>query len=198
MLLSLTTLAQRAISLSTKRPKASGEDNRLSRPCSDRLCLTVGSCSASTMAACIRAMIAGGVFAGASKPHQASASKPAIRSSLTVGTSGNCAARFADVTASAVSLPALTCGENSAIEAMASGLPLLPSDVGGLPEIAGENVVLKPRDTAAWSKAMAELWSHAEQRALLGEHSLAHARRLFNEKHFYNELSAVYRLAALA
>ena len=46
------------------------------------------------MAAFIRAMISGGVFAGASRPHHDTASNPATPSSLTVGVSGSCAMRF--------------------------------------------------------------------------------------------------------
>ena len=50
--------------------------------------MTIGFCKASTIATFIRAMISGGVFAGASKPHQASASKPAKPGAVAYGTIG--------------------------------------------------------------------------------------------------------------
>ena len=51
-------------------------------------------------------MISGGVPAGANRPNQASALKPLIMVSSTVGTSGKLALRFSELTASARSLPA--------------------------------------------------------------------------------------------
>jgi glycosyltransferase involved in cell wall biosynthesis len=86
----------------------------------------------------------------------------------------------------------------AAIEAMAAGLPLLVSDVGGLPEIAGDEAVLPARDANAWSSAMSELWAHPDRREHVGAAALARARRLFGEDRFYRGLSAVYRMAALA
>ena len=46
-----------------------------------------------------------------------------------------------------------------ALEAVASGLPVLASDVGGLPEIvtAGLGQLLPPGDVDAWAKALADL-----------------------------------------
>ncbi len=86
----------------------------------------------------------------------------------------------------------------AAIEAMAAGLPLLVSNVGGLPEIAGDDAALPPRDGEAWRRAMDELWSDSRRRARLGGEALERARRLFGAERFYRGITAVYRLAALA
>ena len=54
--------------------------------------------------------ISRGVRAGAANPNHPDASNPGSAASAMVGKSGNCAERFAVVTASARSRPAFTCG----------------------------------------------------------------------------------------
>jgi glycosyltransferase involved in cell wall biosynthesis len=85
----------------------------------------------------------------------------------------------------------------AAIEAMASGLPVLASGVGGLPEMVGEQETLPPRRVDAWASAMDELWSDRRRRERKGKAALERARKLFGADHFYTRLAAVYRLASL-
>jgi glycosyltransferase involved in cell wall biosynthesis len=85
----------------------------------------------------------------------------------------------------------------AAIEAMAAGLPVLASGVGGLPEIVGEEETLPPRRVDAWAAAMGELWSDRRRRERKGKAALERARKRFAADHFYPRLAAVYRLACL-
>ena len=74
-------------------------------------------------------MMAAGVPAGASRPYQASSVNPGFIASAMVGTSGNCALRFGPVTASARSLPALTCGSAICSAGKASWVWLVITEV---------------------------------------------------------------------
>jgi glycosyltransferase involved in cell wall biosynthesis len=78
------------------------------------------------------------------------------------------------------------------IEAMAAGLPPLVSSVGGLPEMAGADSVLPPRDGGRWAAAMGELWKDRELRRERGERALARARELFGAERFYSGLVKIY------
>ena len=80
-------------------------------------------------------------------------------------------------------------------EAMAAGLPVLASDIGGLPELVGEDSTLPPGDSAAWSHAIGELWRDAEERAERGEAALARARERFDPDAYYRRLTACYAQA---
>jgi glycosyltransferase involved in cell wall biosynthesis len=82
------------------------------------------------------------------------------------------------------------------IEAMATGLPVLVSSVGGLPEMAGEVSALPPRDVDRWGAAMHELWSNDELRQARGERALSRARELFGAERFYSGLVKIYDSAA--
>jgi glycosyltransferase involved in cell wall biosynthesis len=85
------------------------------------------------------------------------------------------------------------------IEAMAAGLPVLASDVGGLPEMVGADSTLPPRGaTVEWAAALEALWSNPRARARRGDDALSRARRLFGDEHFYSGLSALYELVQLA
>ncbi len=62
------------------------------------------------------------------------------------------------------------------IEAMASGLPVVATDVGGVAEAVGEaGVLVPPRDSAAVAAACVRLLAHPDERRALG----AAARALF-------------------
>lgn len=62
------------------------------------------------------------------------------------------------------------------VEALADGVPVLASDLGGLPELVGREGVLPARDEVAWTEALRALWADPEERARRGEAALARAR----------------------
>ncbi len=78
------------------------------------------------------------------------------------------------------------------IEAMATGLPVLASQRGGLPEMVGEESVLPDRDVDRWAAAMRALWDDDSERARRAGQALARARELFGEERFYSALMDVY------
>jgi glycosyltransferase involved in cell wall biosynthesis len=82
-------------------------------------------------------------------------------------------------------------------ESMAGGLPVLASDLGGLPEMVGEDSVVAATDREAWAAAMTELWNDRELRRRRGEAALQRARERFSEHTYYERLMSCYR-AALA
>lgn len=82
-------------------------------------------------------------------------------------------------------------------ESMATGVPVLVSDVGGLAEMAGEESALPPGDTGTWAAALERLWSEPELRRERGEDALARARERFGADGYYERLIDCYR-AALA
>ena len=80
----------------------------------------------------------------------------------------------------------------SVLEAMASGVPVLASDRGGLPELVGAEAVLPAADVAPWSAALSELWNSSRLRAQRGEQALTRARRQFGEADYYEGLTRLY------
>jgi glycosyltransferase involved in cell wall biosynthesis len=80
----------------------------------------------------------------------------------------------------------------SVIEAMAAGVPVLASRVGGLPEMVGDAQTVDARDVDGWANAMRELWNDEELRQERGNQALARARELFGEERFYSGLMAIY------
>jgi glycosyltransferase involved in cell wall biosynthesis len=81
------------------------------------------------------------------------------------------------------------------LQAMASGLPVIASDVGGLPEavVDGETgLLVPPRDVGALSATLARLLADPLERRLLGEAARVRARR-FSEVRFVTEVCEVYR-----
>jgi glycosyltransferase involved in cell wall biosynthesis len=80
-------------------------------------------------------------------------------------------------------------------EAMAAGLPVLASDIGGLPEMVGPDSTVAPTDPGAWAEAMGRLWGDRKQRRRSGDAALARARERFAADAYYQRLMACYRAA---
>jgi glycosyltransferase involved in cell wall biosynthesis len=78
------------------------------------------------------------------------------------------------------------------LEAMAAGLPVLGSALGGVPELVGTGATLPPGDTRAWAEALAGLWSDAPARQRRGEENLASARARFGEDRYLEGLLDAY------
>jgi glycosyltransferase involved in cell wall biosynthesis len=82
----------------------------------------------------------------------------------------------------------------SALEAMAAGIPVVASSVGGLADLVRHDesgLLLPPGDVAAWSDALARLWFAPNQASALG----AQARRQVISHHSHRDY--VPRLTAL-
>jgi glycosyltransferase involved in cell wall biosynthesis len=80
----------------------------------------------------------------------------------------------------------------AALEAMAAGVPVLASRLGGLPELMGPERCLEPNDEAALAARMRELWEAPERRRADGEALLARARENHSQERFTRELLDLY------
>jgi glycosyltransferase involved in cell wall biosynthesis len=80
----------------------------------------------------------------------------------------------------------------SAIEAMAAGVPVLASRLGGLPELIGSERCLPRNDPAALATRMSELWEHPDLREHEGEALLSRARERHSERQYTERLLNLY------
>jgi glycosyltransferase involved in cell wall biosynthesis len=80
----------------------------------------------------------------------------------------------------------------SAIEAMAAGLPVLGSALGGIPEMVGPGEAIPSGSVEDWAAAMTRLWSDRDSCRRAGAAALGRARELFGEERFYSGLMEVY------
>ena len=93
-------------------------------------------------------------------------------------------------------LPSRTEGLGiAAIEAMASGLPVVASRIGGLPEVVEDCVtglLVVPGDTAALAQAIAALLADPVRAAQMGAAGRARAKKLFDNRAMITATHAVY------
>jgi glycosyltransferase involved in cell wall biosynthesis len=80
----------------------------------------------------------------------------------------------------------------SALEAMAAGLPVLASRLGGLPELVGPERCLPPNDPPALAARMTELWKRPDLREHEGEALLRRARQRHSEDIYVERLLDLY------
>lgn len=81
------------------------------------------------------------------------------------------------------------------LDALATGVPVLASDRGGLPELVGAHAVLPAEEPDAWARALRALWQDAERRQELGDEVLQRARVTLGEERYHEGLLAVYEQA---
>jgi glycosyltransferase involved in cell wall biosynthesis len=86
-------------------------------------------------------------------------------------------------------------GPYAVLEAMAAGVPVLVSQLGGLPELAGAEASLSPRDAAAWTRALTALWSDPEERRRRGEAARTRAWARAAPERVHAALMGVYERA---
>lgn len=81
----------------------------------------------------------------------------------------------------------------SVLEAMAAGLPVVASSVGGVPELVGDaGVLVPPGDDSALADALAALLADPELRARLGAAGRARVEREFSLTHMREQHVALY------
>jgi glycosyltransferase involved in cell wall biosynthesis len=87
---------------------------------------------------------------------------------------------------------------NAVMEAMAAGIPVVASNVGGVPELVrdGEHGRLVPaQDPQALADAMTWLVEHPEERARLGRNAQVRMRTEFSSQTLVQRTQALYRQA---
>ena len=80
----------------------------------------------------------------------------------------------------------------SALEAMAAGVPVVASRLGGLPELIGAERCVPPNDQHALAARMRNLWTDAGRRKADGEALLQRARRNHPEEGYTRRLLDLY------
>jgi glycosyltransferase involved in cell wall biosynthesis len=80
----------------------------------------------------------------------------------------------------------------AALDALAAGVPVLASAMGGLPELVDPDSVLPPDDPRRWTEALRTLWNDPEARRVQGERALEDACRRLSADTYYEQLMTVY------
>jgi glycosyltransferase involved in cell wall biosynthesis len=80
----------------------------------------------------------------------------------------------------------------SALEAMAQGVPVVATAMGGMPELVGSGRCTPPADAAAFAARVAGLWADERARQAEGEELLARARERHGEERYMRELLDLY------
>jgi glycosyltransferase involved in cell wall biosynthesis len=74
----------------------------------------------------------------------------------------------------------------SVLDALADGVPVLASNLGGLPELVGDAVA------GDWAGELETLWRDPNLRRERGEAALTRATELFGADRYYDQLMAIY------
>jgi glycosyltransferase involved in cell wall biosynthesis len=93
-------------------------------------------------------------------------------------------------------MPSFTEGTpNSIVEAMASGLPIIATDVGGIPDMIGEDagILVPAADTEALAQAMQRLAEDSELRKAMGRAARARYLKLFSPEVVLPVLTSAYQ-----
>jgi glycosyltransferase involved in cell wall biosynthesis len=80
----------------------------------------------------------------------------------------------------------------AAIEAMAAGVPVIASRLGGLPELIGPSRCVAPNDPEALARRLRALWDDPGRRAADGDALLARAREHHAEPRYVERLLGIY------
>jgi glycosyltransferase involved in cell wall biosynthesis len=80
----------------------------------------------------------------------------------------------------------------AALEAMAAGVPVVATRMGGLPELIGTERCVAPNDTGALAERLRALWDDPERRGAEGEALLARARERHREEPYTRDLLGLY------
>ena len=80
----------------------------------------------------------------------------------------------------------------TALEAMARGVPVVASAMGGLPELLGPKRCVAPGDSGAFAARMAALWADPRARAAEGGELIERTRARHSEEAFVSGLRALY------
>jgi glycosyltransferase involved in cell wall biosynthesis len=80
----------------------------------------------------------------------------------------------------------------SALEAMAAGVPVVASALGGLPELIGAEHCVPTGDLATLAARMSALWEDRELRQATGERLIARARSRHGEAEYVRRLVELY------
>ena len=81
----------------------------------------------------------------------------------------------------------------SALEAMAAGVPVIASSLGGLPELVGAERCIPPNDPHALAARMRILWREPERRRSAGDALIERARSNHSEERYLERLLELYR-----
>lgn len=83
------------------------------------------------------------------------------------------------------------------LEAMACGLPVVASRVGGMPEVVDESVgsMVPPQNVDRLAKALSALLEDADRREEMGREAAARVRKTFTWERSASSLTEIYRTA---
>jgi glycosyltransferase involved in cell wall biosynthesis len=81
------------------------------------------------------------------------------------------------------------------VEAMALGLPIVATDVGGIPEVIDTScgIMVKPRSAEALADATAELLAAPDRMSALGRRALERQRTMFSPETMERDTEKIYR-----